>query len=102
MTPQIKHLDLKVTWLHQQKLIGIFVPKACPTDRQLADFNSKPTGGTQLQKSVLFLVGARFYPPEGSEHYVLLELDKYSIGIHRGSFRHQVKSPVEAETTDSN
>ena len=43
LTPQIKHLDLKVTWLHQQKHIGIFIPEACPTDRQLADFNSKPT-----------------------------------------------------------
>ena len=102
LTPQIKHLDFKVTWIHQQKLIGIFRPEACPTDRQLADFNSKPTGGNQLQKSVLFLVGARFYPPPGSKHFVLLELDKYLIGIHRGSFRHEVESPGVVETTGRN
>ena len=90
LTPQVKHLDLKVTWLHQQKLVQVFLPEPCPTDRQLADFNTKPTGGNQLQKSVLYLVGARFYPPKGSEHFLLLELDKYSIGIHRGSFRHQM------------
>ena len=92
LTPQVKHLDLKVTWLHQQKLLEVFVPEPCPTDRQLADFNTKPTGGSQLQKNVLYIVGARFYPPEGSEHYKLLELDKYSIGIHRGSFRHHENS----------
>ena len=87
LTPQVKHMDLKVTWMHQQKLIGIFTPHPCPTDRQQADFNSKPTGGCQLQNSVLHLVGARFYPPKDSEHFCSLELDKYDIGIHRGSFR---------------
>ena len=90
LTSQIKHLDVKVTWLHQQKLFGIFIPEPCPTDRQQADFNTKPNGGSQLQKSVLHVVGARFYPPDGTEHYTLLELDKYTIGIHRGSFRNQI------------
>ena len=80
----------------------VFDPQACPSDRQQADFNSKPTGGSQLQKSVLHVVGARFYPPCGSEHYKLLELDKYSIGIHRGSFRHQANSPHVAETDSQN
>ena len=32
------------------------------------------------------MVGFIFYPLEGSEHYKLLELDKYNIGVHRGSF----------------
>ena len=73
-------------------LLETFKPKPCPTDRQLADFNTKPTGGSQLQKSVLHLVGARFYPSAGTEHHKLLELEKYSIGIHRGSFRHQESS----------
>ena len=26
------------------------------------------------------------YPQKGSEHYELLELGKYNLGIHRGSF----------------
>ena len=102
LTPQVKHLDLKVTWLHQQLALLVFDPRACPSDRQQADFNSKPTSGSQLQKSVLHVVGARFYPPCGSEHYKLLELDKYLIGIHRGSFRHQANSPNDAETETQN
>ena len=76
-------------------MVTVFDPHACPTDRQQADFNSKPTGGSQLKKSVLHVVGARFYPPSGSEHYLLLELDKYSIGIHRGSFCHQLNPSVD-------
>ena len=77
---------MKLLWLHQQKLIGIFIHEPCPTDRQVADFNTKPTGGESLQKNVLYIMGARFYPPKGTEHYKLLELHKYNIGIHRGSF----------------
>lgn len=86
LTPQVKHLDLKVTWLHQQKLIGIFHPFTCPTRHQLADFNSKPTGGESRQQGFLYIVGARFNPPSGSKHYTLLGLGDYNIGIHHGSF----------------
>ena len=35
----------------------------------------------------MWTTGFRYYPPAGSEHYKLLELDKYKIGCHRGSFR---------------
>ena len=65
LTPHVKHLDMKVLWLHQQKNFGIFHPFPCPTNRQVADFNSKPTGGSTLQQSLLYIVGARFYPPFG-------------------------------------
>ena len=76
-------------WIHKQKLLGIFLPEVCPTDRQLADMNTKPNGGESLQKQFLYLMGARFYPPEGSKHYELLELGNYNINIHRGTFRKQ-------------
>ena len=90
LTPNVKHLDMKILWLHQQKSIGIFYPFPCPTSRQVADFNSKPTGGSSLQQSFLYIVGARFYPPSTSKHYLLLELDKYNIGVHRGTFRKDI------------
>ena len=92
LTPQVKHLDLKVIFLHQHKLLKTFKPEPYPPDRQLADFLTKPTREGQLQKSVLHLVGAQSYPPTGTEHHKLLELQKYSIGIHRGSFCHQESS----------
>ena len=91
LTPNVKHLDMKILWLHQQKLFGVFLPLPCPTSRQAADFNSKPTGGSSLQQSFLYIMGARFYPPPSSEHYKILQLGDYNIGIHRGSFRCDTK-----------
>ena len=59
LIPQIKHLDLKATWLCQQKILGIFIQKLAPLTVSLLTLIQN-----QLQKSVLFLVGAKFYPPE--------------------------------------
>ena len=41
-------------------------------------------GNTSREKPLM--VGFKFYPPKGSVHYELLELAKYNIGVHRGSF----------------
>ena len=43
--------------------------------------------------------GFRYYPPPGSEHYKLLELDKYKIGCHRGSFRKDLVYKAKATTS---
>ena len=32
------------------------------------------------------MIGYKFYPPKFSQHYELLEIVKYNIGIYRGSF----------------
>ena len=48
--------------------------------------NTKPHGGQTLQNKHLCLVGYKNYPPKGTKHYELLELGKYNIGVHRGSF----------------
>ena len=54
--------------------------------KNCADLNSKPHGGILLMQKLLWMVGARFYPPIDSTHFELLELGKYKIGTHRGSF----------------
>ena len=48
--------------------------------------NTKAHGGQILQKKHLCLIGYRFYPPKGTKHYDLLDIGKYNIVIHRGSF----------------
>ena len=48
--------------------------------------NTKAHGGQILQTKHLNLVGHQYYPPKESKHYELLELGKYNIGFHRGSF----------------
>ena len=87
LTPRIKHLDIPMTILHEDHRRGVYVAAYCPTDLNISDVNIKPHGGVTLQKKIMWTTGYRYYPPAGSEHYKLLELDKYKIGCHRGSFR---------------
>ena len=57
----------------------VFEIKSCKTTLMLSDINSKPLGGDSLYNKVLWIIGQRYYPKEGTRHYKLLELDKYSI-----------------------
>ena len=86
LTPRIKHLDIMMTWLHEQHTYQNYVAVYCNTSLNKADMNTKAHGGQTLQEKHLCMVGYKFYPPKGSEHYEILELGKYNIGIHRGSF----------------
>ena len=92
LTPEVKHLDVMVCWLHEQYKKHIFYPIPTKTCHMRADVNSKPHGGETLQKKVLPLFGFPFYPPADSDHYKQLELDKYNIGYHCGSFRKKLDS----------
>jgi len=62
--------------------------------------NTKAHGGQILQEKRLQHVGYEFYPPKGTEHYKLLELAKYNIGPHRGSFLSDLSTPVSQKTKD--
>ena len=86
LTPNIKHVDVPICYLHELYLNGVFHPNYVDTSKNCADLNSKPHGGILLMQKLLWMVGERFYPPRDSSHYKLLELDKYKIGTHRGSF----------------
>ena len=48
--------------------------------------NTKPHGGETLVAMLLSIIGFKFYPPTTSTHYTLLDLHKYDIIVHRGSF----------------
>ena len=85
LTPNIKHVDVPITYLHELYLNGIFFAPYVDSSRNCADLNTKPHGGTQLLQKVLWLVGARFYPPHGTEHNKLLELEKYNIGDRKST-----------------
>ena len=91
LTPRIKHLDIPMTWLHEQGLKGTYVAIYTPTGRNKADMNTKPHGGANLQTMNMAIIGYQHYPPEGTEHYNLLQIGQYNIGPHRGSFRKETK-----------
>ena len=79
LTPRIKHLGIPMTVLHEDHQRGVYVAAYCPTDLNISDVNTKPHGGVTLQKKIMWTTGFRYYPPTWSEHYKLLELDKYKI-----------------------
>ena len=86
LTPRIRHIDVLVAWLNDQFLRERFTPVRCHTSNNNADKNTKPHGGKTLQTMHLRTNGFQFYPPAGSEHHQLLQLDLFDIGTHRGSF----------------
>ena len=77
---------MMISWLHEQNLLEVLRAIYCNTTLNKADMNAKAHGGQALQEKHMLLVGYKFYPPKGTKHYRLLELDKYNIGIHCGSF----------------
>ena len=45
LTPRITHLDVPMTWLHEQGLMRTCVAIFTPIDRNKGDINTKPYGG---------------------------------------------------------
>ena len=60
--------------------------------------NTKPHGGETLVQKIFSIIGFKFYPPSSSLHYTLLDLPKYNIGVHRGSFLLPVKHKSSTPT----
>ena len=48
-TPRIKHLDIVMTWLHEQDTYKTYVTIYCRTDLNKSDMNTKEHGGQILQ-----------------------------------------------------
>ena len=69
----------------------------------LANFNTKPMSGDNLQQPVIWTVGLRFYPTitTDSTHYKMLQLHKYPIGeIHQNN-RNTLPTPHKQVTDNS-
>ena len=91
LTSQVRHLDTIISWLHENFVKHIFHPEYTNTKLQSADINTKPHGGPDLKSMLLPLIGFQHYPPKGSEHYKLLQLDIYNISSTRTSQRLSLK-----------
>ena len=93
LTLRIRQLDIVLTWLHYQYIRGLFLPFYIDTKKKKGDLNTKPHGGETLVTMLLSIIGFKFYPPNTSKHYILLDLHKYNISVHRGSFLLPTKGP---------
>ena len=82
IAPQACPIDVLVMGLNEHYLRGMFISSYTKTIMMLANFNTKPQAGDNLQQPVLWTVGHRFYPTleTNATHYKLLQLDKYPIG----------------------
>jgi len=55
LTPKIKHLDIMMTWLHEQDAYKIFVTIYCRTDLNKSDMNTKAHGRVDITNKTLML-----------------------------------------------
>ena len=86
LIPNIKHVDVPICYLHELYFNGISRAPYIEFAKNYADPNSKHHGGFLLIQKLLWMVSARIYHPLDPEHFKLLELHKYKLGPHRGSF----------------
>ena len=74
-----------MTWLHEQE-DKTYVAIYCRKDLNKSDINKKAHRRQILQTKHLCLIVYTVYPPKGTNHYDLLDMGRYNIGIHRESF----------------
>ena len=79
-TPQIKDLDLKMRWLHQNFVRDTFAPLYIDTKINCVDTDYKSTDGIRLQSKILQVIGFKHYPQKNNVHYKLVQLHEYDIG----------------------
>lgn len=75
VTSRVKHIAVPVAYIHEKYDAKLVTPEHIKTTIQPADMSTKPVSGPVLQRHFKFIRGYRFYPPKGSEHYTLLQLD---------------------------
>ena len=69
LTPNVRHLGVLITWLHEHYNKGTFIPTYTKSTKMMADINTKPTGGTMLHNMVYSLIGVQYYPSPHTLHY---------------------------------
>lgn len=77
ITSRIKHIAVPTTFMHEQVQMNKVEFRKVDTKLNIADSGTKPTPVATFFHHFDFAIGVRFYPPESSEHYKLLELHKF-------------------------
>ena len=72
ITSNLKHVDVPLTYLHEQHENGSLACKPCPSNLMQADMLTKQLTGPKHHEQTQWNFGYRYYPPTNSEHYKLL------------------------------
>ena len=79
VTTQVKHIATPIHFIHSEIGKGMFVMRKIDTSINLADSGTKPTLSPVHFCQFDHTIGVRFYPPSGSEHYKLLQLEHFIL-----------------------
>jgi len=77
VTSRVKHIAVPILYMHEQVKDNNIELKKIDTTLNLADSGTKPNPAPTFSRHFDHAIGVRFYPPEDSEHYKLLELHKF-------------------------
>jgi hypothetical protein len=78
LTDTVRHHDVKLAWLSENFLSGLFRVCYTKTGLMVVDCITKPVNGSQLYQQISFSIGQRFYPAPSLQHYHDLDLGNYS------------------------
>jgi hypothetical protein len=80
LTPRCCHTDIPIALLQSERGIQFYI-NLLRTYFMLADMGTKPNKAPALRRFKYWGMGAIFYPPEGHEHYILLQLQYYEVNF---------------------
>ena len=63
---RIKHIDIMISWSHEEHALETYVAVYCNTHQNKADINTQSLGGETLQTKHVWSIGYQFYPPVGT------------------------------------
>ena len=90
VTTRVKHLAVPIHFVHHHiNILGDLTIKKIGTHLNVADSGTKPNSSPVHFRHYDHIIGVRFYPPPGSEHYKLLRLDRF------------LPSPFTSKNTDT-
>ena len=72
VTSNLKHIDIPLSYIHQQNQNGSITCEQCPSHHMWADTLTKQETGPKHLAARDKYMGKRYYPPPGSEHYKML------------------------------
>eukprot|EP00956_Cyclotella_meneghiniana_P029504 scaffold71543_cov60-Cyclotella_meneghiniana.AAC.2 len=76
-TTRVKHIAVPIKYIHEKIAAGRIKLHWIDTTLNLADSGTKPNPSPTLTRHYDYLIGVRFYPPVGSTHHELLQLDTF-------------------------
>jgi hypothetical protein len=77
VTTRVKHIAVQIKWVHEQIVSNRIKLCKIDTNLNLADSGTKPNLSPVFFRQYDYIIGVRFYPPPGTEHYQLLELHNF-------------------------